>query len=100
MRRGQGVDKRKIGFFAASVDGWFRDQADGAIADYLLAPEPRYADFLDRDGVQGLVRQHANRNGSADGRLLLSILMLEIWLSSFLPRAAPRTADRPVAVSS
>ena len=38
------IDKRKIGFFAASVDGWFRDQASGAIAEYLLAPQPHYAE--------------------------------------------------------
>ena len=37
------IDKPKIGFFAASVDRWFSAQTDGVIAEYLLAPSPRYA---------------------------------------------------------
>ena len=81
------IDKRKIGFFAGSVDGWFRDQASGAITNYLLAPEPRYAEFLDPEVVRELVRRHAAAPRGADARLLLAILMLEVWLSSFLPRA-------------
>jgi asparagine synthase (glutamine-hydrolysing) len=94
------VDKRKIGFFAASVDGWFRDQAGGAIADYLLAPEPRYAEFLEPAAVHDLVRRHAAADESADGRLPLAVLMLEVWLSDVLPRAVRQTPTRPVAVAS
>lgn len=93
------IDKRKIGFFAASVDGWFRDQAGGAIADYLLAPEPRYAEFLDPQVVAELVRRHARSSDAADARLLLAILMLEVWLSSFLPRAL-RRPPAPVPASA
>ncbi len=99
------IDKRKIGFFAASVDGWFRDQADGAIAEYLLAPRPHYADILDLQVVRSLVRRHAESPGQADSRLLLAILMLEVWLSSFLPRAlrqrttANRTSDPSVGIT-
>jgi asparagine synthase (glutamine-hydrolysing) len=92
------IDKRKIGFFAASVDGWFRDQAGGAIADYLLAPDPRYGEFLEPEVVRDLVRRHADAPGSADARLLLAILMLEVWLSSFLPRALPRRDATSVVV--
>ena len=91
------IDKRKIGFFAASVDGWFRDQADGAIAEYLLAPQPHYAEVLDPQVVRDLVRRHAESPNKADSRLLLAILMLEVWLSSFLPRALRQTAEPPVA---
>ena len=54
------IDKPKIGFFAASVDGWFAAQTRGVISDYLLAPNPRYADFLDRDEVAKLVQAHAD----------------------------------------
>ena len=86
------IDKRKIGFFAASVDGWFRDQADGAIAEYFLAPQPRYAELLDPQVVRDLVRRHAETPNRTDARLLLAILMLEVWLSSFLPRALGRRA--------
>ena len=42
------IDKPKVGFFNAAVDGWFRNQTQGAISDYLLGPSPRYAEMLDR----------------------------------------------------
>ena len=92
------IDKRKIGFFAESVDGWFRDQAGGAIAEYLLAPQPHYAEILDPEGVRNLVRRHAEAPDRADARLLLAILMLEVWLSSFLPRALRQTSRSSIAV--
>jgi hypothetical protein len=94
------IDKRKIGFFAASVDGWFRDQASGAIADYLLAPGPHYAELLDPQVVRDLVRRHAQTPDRADARLLLAILMLEVWLSSFLPRALRPTSQSSIAVAN
>ena len=87
------IDKRKVGFFAGSVSRWFRAQGDGAIADYLLAPEPRTGEFLDRKTVAGLVRGHAAGSPDVDARLLLAILMLEIWLAETLPRAV---AHEPV----
>jgi asparagine synthase (glutamine-hydrolysing) len=82
------IDKPKIGFFAASVDRWFTAQAHGVIPDYLLAPSPRYADFLDRATVAQLVRGHANGSDTRHGQLLLALLMLEVWLNSFLPAHA------------
>jgi asparagine synthase (glutamine-hydrolysing) len=91
------IHKPKIGFFAASVDRWFTAQADGVIADYLLAPTPRYADFLDRGVVSGLVGAHANGSDRTHGRLLLSVLMLEVWLSSVL-REAVRPSASAVAM--
>jgi asparagine synthase (glutamine-hydrolysing) len=81
------IDKPKIGFFAASVDRWFSAQTDGVIADYLLAPSPQYAEFIDRSTVERLVTAHANGTDVSHGRLLLSLLMLEIWLAEYLPRA-------------
>ncbi len=81
------IDKPKIGFFASSVDRWFGAQADGAIADYLLAPEPRYADFIDRRTVARMVARHADGTDTSHGRLLLALLMLEVWLAEYLPRA-------------
>jgi asparagine synthase (glutamine-hydrolysing) len=92
------IDKRKIGFFAASVDGWLRDQTGGAIQEYLLDPQPRYADILEPQVVRDLVRRHAEAPDRADARLLLAILMLEVWLSSFLPRALRQTRRSPIAV--
>ena len=86
------VDKPKIGFFRGASDGWLRAQLSGALSDHLLGPEPRYSAFLDRGAVEQLVRRH-RAGGRSDVHLLLAILMLELWLSSFLPRAT--TAAEP-----
>ena len=81
------IDKPKIGFFNAAVDGWFRAQTRGAISDYLLGPNPRYAEMLDRTRGRE-ARQGSGRRGEAgNGYVLLSVLMLEVWLSEYLPRA-------------
>jgi hypothetical protein len=37
--------------------------------------------------VAGLVERHANGTDRRHGKLLLSLLMLELWLSEYLPRA-------------
>src|SRR5262249_53354195 len=50
------IDKPKIGFFHKAVDEWFRAQTRGAISDYLLGPNPRYAEVLDRGRVERLVK--------------------------------------------
>jgi asparagine synthase (glutamine-hydrolysing) len=92
------IDKPKIGFFASSVDRWFQEQTTGSIGSYLLGSDVRSSEFLDRDAVQGLVRAHADGTDRSNGRLLLSILMLEVWLSTYLPRAlAAPTAALPLA---
>jgi asparagine synthase (glutamine-hydrolysing) len=90
------VDKRKIGFFNRALDGWFRAQARGAISDFLLGPSPRYAEFLDRAEVERMVAGRAEGATRHDG-LLLAILMLEVWLETFLPSAAPRPPARALA---
>ncbi len=92
------IDKRKLGFFRGSTGGWLHAQMDGAISDYLLGPNPRYAEFLDRDTVEGLVRAHREHR-RVDVHLLVGVLMLEVWLSSYLPRAAgpPSTAQAPAS---
>jgi asparagine synthase (glutamine-hydrolysing) len=84
------LEKRKQGFFQGSTGGWLRAQMDGAISDYLLGPSPRYAEFLDRGAVERLVRAHRD-GGGVDVQLLVGVLMLEIWLASYLPRAAEST---------
>jgi asparagine synthase (glutamine-hydrolysing) len=92
------IDKPKVGFFNAAVEGWFRAQTNGAISDYLLGPSPRYAEMLDRGEVERLVRGHAAGTGADSSYALLSVLMLEVWLSSYLPRAVPpSTTARPLA---
>ena len=58
----------------------------GALADYLLQQNPRYSEMLDPKAVERLVASYRSRSAGSV-QLLLSILMLEVWLSSFLPRA-------------
>jgi len=93
------IDKPKIGFFHTVVDGWFRAQTRGAISDYLLGPNPRYAEMLDRSSVERLVRVHSDGTDGRNGHLLLSILMLEVWLSSYLPRSLGSPAAQPERVT-
>jgi asparagine synthase (glutamine-hydrolysing) len=81
------IDKPKVGFFNSTVEGWFRNQATSAVSDYLLGPSPAYAELLDRDQVETLVRDHVAGRDTSNSYTLLSVLMLEIWLSSYLPRA-------------
>jgi asparagine synthase (glutamine-hydrolysing) len=95
------IDKPKIGFFNAAVDDWFRAQAKVAISVYLLAPDARYTEMLDRNAVERLVSDHAQGEGG-NAYALLSILMLEVWLSEYLPRACAgqAVATRPAAVTA
>ena len=90
------VHKRKIGFFHGAISDWFRAQTDGAIADYLLAPAPRYVEMLERREVERLIEDHRESRRSPNGRLLLAILLLEIWLSTFLPRGLSTRQTEPV----
>jgi asparagine synthase (glutamine-hydrolysing) len=94
------IDKPKVGFFNAAVDGWFAGQVHGAISDYLLGPSPRYAEMLDRNEVEKLVKSYADGTDTRNAYALLSILLLEVWLSSYLPRARATDAQprRPVTV--
>jgi len=88
------VDRRKVGFFNAAADGWLRGQRD-VIADYLLGEDPAYTAFARRDEVEQLVRRQAA--GELDGRALLPLLMLEIWLTEYLPRAVGASVPAGVA---
>ena len=80
------IDKRKVGFFRHAADGWFEAQLDRAIPRYLLEGRMASADFLDQATVARLVDEH--RSGTAaHGEILLAVLMLEVWLTTYLPRA-------------
>jgi hypothetical protein len=43
--------------------------------------------MFERREVERLVQAHASGADTGNGRVLLSILMLEVWLSSYLPRS-------------
>ena len=93
------IDKPKIGFFNSAVDRWFAAQTRGAVSDYLLGPAPRYAELLDRQGVEALVARQLQAPDRRTGHLLLSVLMLEVWLQTYLPRATSSAARTPQPVA-
>jgi asparagine synthase (glutamine-hydrolysing) len=80
------IHKPKVGFFNSAVSSWFKNAIQTEGFDYLLGAAPRYEEFLDRAEIERLVRTHDGRD-SRGAHLLLSILILEVWLSSVLPRA-------------
>lgn len=75
------IEKKKLGLFRPAVEQWLGAQTAGPIRDYLFAPDARYAEFLDRDRVAAVVRD------GSEPHLVLAILMLEVWLATYLPRA-------------
>ncbi len=81
------IDKKKIGFFHGSIGTWFSAQTEGLISDYLLAPDARSAEFLDRRELERLIQVHSVKPEAGASRFLLAALLLEIWLSDFLPRS-------------
>jgi asparagine synthase (glutamine-hydrolysing) len=80
------LDKRKVGFFRRAADDWFRAQLDGSIREYLLRDRPHCSAFLDASVVRRLIDEQA-QGAAQHAELLLAILLLEIWLESYLPRA-------------
>ena len=87
------VDKRKIGFFHGAVSAWLAEQARTASDHYLLAGDAHYTEFLSRNEVARLVSEQELTRGHASSQLLLRLLILEVWLASFVPRAFG--ADEP-----
>jgi asparagine synthase (glutamine-hydrolysing) len=86
------IDKRKVGFFSLTTNAWLERQVRGPVADYLLDPGLRAGAFLDRGEVERLAAGHSARSEKQIGRFLLAILMLEVWLSTYLPRAFADTS--------
>jgi asparagine synthase (glutamine-hydrolysing) len=93
------IDKPKIGFFRSAEDAWVRSQISGAFRDYLFAPDARYREFLEGREVEQLVLRHASSAGRGTDRLLIAILMLEVWLSDYLPRALAGSTHAREAVA-
>jgi asparagine synthase (glutamine-hydrolysing) len=95
------IDKPKIGFLSEAVDDWFRAQSSGVAGEYLFRKDAPYAEFVSRDGVRDLADRHARAGGRSEGWALFAVLLLEIWLSTYLPRAttpapAPKQASAAV----
>jgi len=82
------IDKPKVGFFVNASEQWLRAQLAGELGERLASPDLRSGEFLDPDAIATLVRSF--RDGGADApraRAVLSIVMLEVWLESYVPRA-------------
>jgi asparagine synthase (glutamine-hydrolysing) len=90
------LDKRKRGFFNEQVGTWI-GAAGGALVDQvLLGPDPAYAAVIDRDAVARAVAEW--RGGRAENaKLLLALVMLELWLAEYLPRALAPAPERAAA---
>jgi asparagine synthase (glutamine-hydrolysing) len=94
------ISRPKVSFFHRNLEQWFRGQLGASARDYLLAPSPRYAEFLDSDAVSGLARDYLGGKGGGNGHFLLAVLMLEVWLSSFVPRAKRLARLEPLQLSA
>jgi asparagine synthase (glutamine-hydrolysing) len=86
------IERRKVGFFSGSVEAWFQRQVTGSVGDILLDPGARYAEFVDRSEIERLMERVPN---SRQSKLLLALLMLELWLSTYLPRATGAVPVEP-----
>ena len=81
------IERPKVSFFHRSLEQWFRGRLGASARDYLLGSSPRYAEFLDPGAVSGLARDYFTGRAKGREHFLLAVLMLEVWLSAFLPRA-------------
>jgi asparagine synthase (glutamine-hydrolysing) len=91
------IDKRKIGFFNPAVQSWFTAQAEKSIAEYLLAENPHVGEFVNQVEMRRVIADHLNGRDTRHGDALLTLLMLEVWLSTYLPRAMDEGVDRQPA---
>jgi asparagine synthase (glutamine-hydrolysing) len=88
--------KKKKGFFNEKVGAWV-GAAGGALVDrVLLSSDPAYAQIVDPSAVRRAVTEF--RGGRAENaKLLLALVMLELWLGEYLPRAMATTPERVAA---
>ena len=88
------IDRPKVGFFSSAVDTWFERQ-QGAVREILLDPGAKYTEFVDVRAIEGLLADGASYRRS---KLLLCVLMLELWLSTYTkPAAAPPATAGAIA---
>jgi asparagine synthase (glutamine-hydrolysing) len=88
--------KKKRGFFNEAVGAWVGAEGGKLVDDLLLSGDPAYAEVLDQGAVRRAVEQL--RGGRADNaKLVLSLVMLELWLGDYLPRAMTTTPERVAA---
>jgi hypothetical protein len=84
------LDRPKVGFFSAMMSRWLTSQLDRHAPRYLLGTDTRIAELVDSAVIREMVARP-----SSHGEALYTLLVLEVWLSSFLPRALRPDAPRP-----
>jgi hypothetical protein len=88
--------KRKRGFFNEAVGSWLGAGDGSMVEDLLLAPDPAYGSVVDPAVVATAVREFRAGQGR-HAPLLLSLIMLETWLTDTLPRAFSVAPDAVAA---
>jgi asparagine synthase (glutamine-hydrolysing) len=81
------LDKPKVGFMNSGVGGWLRAQLEGDVSRHVLGDRPAVGEWLDPAGLRRLASGVAEGRAGASADALLAVLMLEVWLTTFLPRA-------------
>ena len=82
------LTRPKVGFFNRAVEAWIGAQLTGRARDVLLAPDPAYGVILDQRAVRLAVESFGDpRRRTLTPEGLFAIVVLESWLTSFLPRA-------------
>ena len=89
------LSKRKRGFFNESVGDWIGADGGGAVQQLLLSRDPAYARSSTRRPCAG--RSASGAPGSGNPKLLLALVMLELWLGEYLPRALAPADERIAA---
>jgi asparagine synthase (glutamine-hydrolysing) len=92
------LEKRKQGFFNEAVGGWLRAEQGAALERVLLSPDPAYAQVIDPAVVRRCVSEF-RAGDSRHGNLLLALIMLELWLGEYLPRAFGAVPDEPLVAA-
>ena len=92
------VDKRKVGFLRFALQSWLDAQLDGEPGALLRNPEGAFAEVLNPQGVQELVRRYRDRPTEDTARLVLAVMMLDSWLRTFVERATNGSAGATSAL--
>jgi asparagine synthase (glutamine-hydrolysing) len=80
------LEKRKRGFFNEAVSTWMAADDAAVVRRLLLSDDPAYAAVVDPGTVRRAVTEW--RGGRAEhSNLLLGLVMLELWMTEYLPRA-------------
>jgi asparagine synthase (glutamine-hydrolysing) len=80
------LEKRKRGFFNEAVSTWMAADDAAVVRRLLLSDDPAYASVVDPGTVRGAVAEW--RAGRAEhSNMLLGLVMLELWMTEYLPRA-------------